>query len=938
MHNFDALDSLCANLNYPFDIVAVTETWNSTSNKDKFIPKIMENYQKYNGLAGTSLKSGCGVYIRTGTKYKDRKDLDIQLCDNLNEYQCKFIEIINTKGSNIIICISYRHPQKTSNNSYNSWLQNTLDKISKEHKTTIFLGDFNYNLLKYSHDENVRTFVDVMASKNLQPTINKPTRIVRNQKPSLIDNFFTNSLDKEIITGNLISKITDHMPNFFIMKNTCFEHKNIKIRRRSFKDFNLADYQNDISSIDLRPALVAYSDLNEIYKYYHDQLLAVINKHAPFVLLSKRETKWMNKPWIGKRIQLLIKEKDILYSKYCNKRSNFWYRRYRTACDIVKGRIAEAKKTYFSWYFKVNIHNSKKIWQGINEIVHNKHTKLMEEIFLDENGNIITDQKKVANKFNKFYTTIADKLVANLGKPATKYQDYLKNPNEHSIFLNETDHGEVASLIHKLDITKSGDIYGITPRLIKDAGPSMATNLSIIFNKSMESGIFPQLLKTAKVIPVYKAESKMIESNYRPISLLPIIGKLFEKLICKRISSFIQKYNILYSRQFGFQSGKSTEHALIDIQDQILKSLEKGETPCCIFLDFAKAFDTVNHSILLHKLNHYGIRGKALDVIESYLTDREQCVQINDATSDLDFIKHGVPQGSILGPLFFLLYINDIASCSPVLAFYLFADDTTIFFSHKDTKELEKIVNSELVHVTNWLIANKLSLNVGKSNLLLFRHKSDKTKTLKIVINGCTIDVKEYAKYLGILIDDKLSFKQHIQHVKSKLIRGNAILSMIRHYVQKNTLINTYNAYIQPHLDYGLNIWGHTYQTHLVQLKRQQRKAIRLMNFKPKRYETPELFINDKILPFDQNLQLTSTKLLWKAKNNLLPPTVNALFVPRADDQSFHLPFRRLEIAQQSSTYRGVQTWNKIPMSIRSKNSLDSLKTEAKPYLISLIN
>ena len=180
-----------------------------------------------------------------------------------------------------------------------------------------------------------------MASKNLQPTINKPTRIIKNQKPSLIDNFFTNSLYKEIITGNLVSKITDHMPNFFIMKNTCFEHKNIKIKRRSFKDFNLADYQNDISSIDLLTALVAYSDLNEIYKYYHDQLLAVINKHAPFVLLSKRETRWMNKPWIGKRIQLLIKEKEFLYSKYLKKRSNFWYRRYRTACDIVKGRIAE---------------------------------------------------------------------------------------------------------------------------------------------------------------------------------------------------------------------------------------------------------------------------------------------------------------------------------------------------------------------------------------------------------------------------------------------------------------------------------------------------------------------------------------------------------------------------------------------------------------------
>ena len=157
-----------------------------------------------------------------------------------------------------------------------------------------------------------------------------------------------------------------------------------------------------------------------------------------------------------------------------------------------------------------NLHNSKKIWKGINEIIHNKHTRINEEIFLDDNGSIITDQKKVANRFNRFYTSVADGLVRKLGKPATKYQDYLKNPNEHSIFLKETDHGEVATQLYKLDITKSGDIYGMTPRLIRDAGPSMATNLSILFNKSLETGIFPHLLKVSKVIPIYKAESKML--------------------------------------------------------------------------------------------------------------------------------------------------------------------------------------------------------------------------------------------------------------------------------------------------------------------------------------------------------------------------------------------------------------------------------------------
>ena len=264
----------------------------------------------------------------------------------------------------------------------------------------------------------------------------------------------------------------------------------------------------------------------------------------------------------------------------------------------------------------------------------------------------------------------------------------------------------------------------------------------------------------------------MLASNYRPISLLPIISKIFEKIIFKRLSEFVQHYNILYNKQYGFQTGKSTEHAIIDIHQKILNSLDKREHPCCVFLDFAKAFDTVDHTILTNKLAHYGIRGNTLQLIKSYLTEREQMVQIGDSSSKMAQITHGVPQGSILGPLLFILYINDIANASPCLTFYLFADDTTIFHSDSNIKTLESTLNRELVKVSQWLIANKLSLNIKKSNVLLFRNKNDTNKAkICITLNGQDIEEKASAKYLGMILDNKLTFEKHTQHVQSNLSR-----------------------------------------------------------------------------------------------------------------------------------------------------------------------
>ena len=551
----------------------------------------------------------------------------------------------------------------------------------------------------------------------------------------------------------------------------------------------------------------------------------------------------------------------------------------------------------------------------------NKKKSSVDDIFLNEEGEIITNQKKVANKFNTYYVNVAKKLVDMLGKTTTKYQDYLKNPNKHSIFLNEIEPDEVLTILKRIDIKKATDVFGISPKLVKIAATSIYINLTKKINRSFELGQFPDKLKTAKVIPIHKAESKMITSNYRPISLLPIISKIFEKIMHARIMSFVNKENILYKKQFGFQSGKSTEHAVMDIHSKVVDALANQEKPCCVFLDFAKAFDTVNHSILINKLNYYGIRGNSLNWLQSYLKDRQQCVQVGNSVSDFQTIQCGVPQGSVLGPLLFLLYINDIAKTSDILDFHLFVDDTGIFLSHKNLDALQSQLNKELSLVSEWLIANKLSLNVSKSNVLLFKPKNGRnSEKIFLNINGKPIQEKEYAKYLGILIDNKLTWEYQMQHIDSKIVKGNSILAKLRHYVPKHVLHNLYNAFIQPYINYGALTWGTCANTHMEKIEKKHNKTIRIINFKYKEEQVNPLYYSSKILPVKENIKLLKGKFMWRMVHSFMPHSIQELFERhgaihsnRENDKIYNklrLPNQTTSNGLNFIVYNGTKLWN----------------------------
>ena len=481
------------------------------------------------------------------------------------------------------------------------------------------------------------------------------------------------------------------------------------------------------------------------FNTFHDKLVSLLNKSFPKVRIKKKYNN--RKPWLSDALRNSIKLKNKLYYKYRKISSVYNETCYKSYKQILQKTLIAAKKQYYHELVTRNKDNMTKSWGIIKDIINKNKNPVHRTKFKLSNGSVTTDKMSVSEHFNDFFINIGPNLAKSIPHVKRMPMSYLGDALQETIFLEPVTCEEINSIVSNLKNNAMGS-DDISAVYLKMSLPSIANPLVYICNMPLSEGVFPTQLKMANVVPLYKCDDPMMFNHYRPVSLLCTLSKVFEKIMYNRLIKFLDKFSILYKYQFGFRRKRSTHMALISLIDKLTQAIENGEYVIGVFLDFSKAFDTVDHKILLDKLYHYGVRGCAHKWFISYLTDRQQFVTYNGVKSRNQLIKCGVPQGSILGPLLFLIYINDLASVCECTFPILFADDSNLFISGRDPDLIMRTMNNELKEISLWLKANKLSLNIKKTHFMIFSSKNKPHPNICINIDGETINETAKTKFL----------------------------------------------------------------------------------------------------------------------------------------------------------------------------------------------
>jgi len=925
--HFDDLCDLLSQFDQPPCIILISETRiNNEPSTNITIPGYTFVHSPSLTKAG-----GVGAYVSDLLNFtiNDTLKLNVNGCEDL---------WLNVTFSNIksqyVFGVIYRHPHNNHSQFYNA-LDESLQILNRGNKNVIVMGDININMIGDQNSTLLQQYLKTLESNGFTCCIDQPTRIGSSSRTA-IDHIVTNITRNKITPGILEYHISDHLPIFCLISSLPVNplSKNVNTTYRNISNVEEETFREDLH-FTIEPILDEFMTLPITPTNFDTQfnnLIAnievVIDKHAPLQTISRKWRRFSLKPWLTKGIITSIKNKQKLYRTLFlagNTSEKKFFKIYANKLTRVKNL---SKKQYYTEYLSKHNSNPKKVWEKINSLLpRNNANSTIKNIKVD--NKVVDNSFDIAQEFNKYFVEIGNKLASNVNhQNRVSHSVYLKNRVLNTIVMEPPTATEIHNLLISTNPLKACGCDNISNVFLRIGAPVLAPILAIFFGKALDLGIFPQIFKTAKVVPIFKSGCKEKVGNYRPIALLPSLSKILEKLIKSRFTKFFCKNKVLYSKQYGFRENHSVIHALLDILTNAYDEINNKLNIALIFMDFRKAFDTVSHEILLHKLYHYGIRGPAYLLIENYLYNRQQFVTINNTSSTLRPINIGVPQGSILGPLLFLIYINDLPNAlsnDP----RLFADDACLFLAHTSPTTLEKICTNEVSRLKDWCSANKIQINPQKSFVLPISYKLNAPcSNINLPFEKSKITSCQTCRYLGVLLDNQLNFKPHILLIETKLARAIGILSKLRHVLPVPALRLLYFSLIHPHLTYALPIWGCTYPSYLKNLQRLQNKSVRVIY---------NLRLKTPLLPYYHKLNVLKItdlytyeigKIMHQHSCNALPNHLSSFFTSTrqihnrftrsSSNNLLYLPKFSTSRCQKSIKFQGTKIWNSIPANLQN--------------------
>lgn len=822
--------------------------------------------------------------------------------DLLIEREFEFSVIHSERLGCFVVCI-YRSPQGNSI-TFLERLELLLSRLPSKHKI-ILAGDFNIDFENKNNTQTLR-LSDLFQCYDLTMHINHPTRVTDTSSTTI--DYIVSNIQEDISCDVFDPKLSDHHACLANIPVNCHCLSDGRRLGRIYGGRNFEAFRQSCQNFNWSFILQEPDPLGA----FHGALASFVNINFPIrrIRPKRRDCKRWLTPGIRTSASNLRFLNNLKKAYPGNTMLQSYYSTYRKTYRLV---IRNAKRMYYSGRLSNATNLQRESWAIVNEITHR----------VPKPSNISID----TNTLNNFYCSVADNLTRDL-HPTADPLSYLSNVNtpETYDFFPATSPQEVEASMHAMKNKSAATDDGISLNILRNLPNSAIVVLSKAINRSFETGCFPACFKIAKVIPLYKGGDHTDPSNYRPISLLSTLSKLVESLVKTRLWSFLHKHSILNANQYGFQTNKNTSDAMFDLLAGVFRAINGREVSAAVFCDLSKAFDCVSHEILLRKLNAYGFRGNVLTWFRNYLNVREQSVHMGGVSSSRRRTSCGVPQGSVLGPILFLIYINDLTQLEVMGTFTLFADDTTVLWRNKDLKQLMLGIVSDLEKIGHWCDANRLCLNMSKTHLMGFN-----CTVSDLFFGGDLLNSVDSSRFLGLLVDEDLKFHAHIVKLNKKLASGCYCVRATFQELGRGVARDIYFALVESHLRYALPFWGACSQLLFQTVFALQKRAVRnLSNASPRTHCKP-LFIEHNILTLPSLFILETAYLIHK--NRQCFPIHQQVYATRRGDD-IPLPIPHSSRVRNSFVYNGVKIYNHVDPQLRSVQDLKCFRRELKKYLL----